>query len=513
MARVQNVRFNALLGVKDIIIVNLCKTDNFLGELLMDQKEIYEALAAIVGEDDVTIDPVELVAYASDASFLRAIPVAVVRPESKEEVAEILKFADENRIPVTPRGAGTSYAGQSLAYNNAILIDFVKMDKILEINLKDRVAVVQPGVIYGELNKELRKYGYCFPPDPGSAIACTVGGMVGNNASGIRAVKYGATVDHVLGLEVVLPGGKIIRTGGRVWKSSSGYNLTKLLVGSEGSLGIFTEIILKITPAPKYTAMIVPVFEKYEQGLDAATEIINTGILPSAMEILDDVCIMVLNSALKEQDRLPPAGAVLFIEVDGSNQEVVKEEAETVRKVCEKIGVKQIIYATDPKRTEELWKLRHSLANLLAKLRGENIAINSIQDFAVPISHVPEAIKEVKALAAKYGRLMVAFGHIADGNVHLGSAINVEDPAQREMAVKFASEAADIIIKKHGGTLSAEHGTGVSKAAFIELEHRDTLTLMRGIKKVFDPHNILNPMVMGLTEIPKDEFVYMAGVK
>jgi glycolate oxidase len=477
----------------------------------MNQKEICEALAAIVGEDDATIDPVELLAYASDASFLRVIPGAVVRPENKEEVAEILKFADKNKIPVTPRGAGTSYAGQSLGYNNAIIIDFVKMDKILEINLKDRVAVVQPGVIYGELNKELRKYGYCFPPDPGSAIACTVGGMVGNNASGVRALKYGATIDHVLGLEVVLPGGKIIRTGGRVWKSSSGYNLTRLLVGSEGTLGAFTEIILKITPAPKYTAMIMPVFEKYDQGLEAATEIINTGILPSAMEILDDICIMVLNSALKE--KLPQAGAVLFIEIDGSNEEVVKEEAEIVRKVCEKIGVKQIIYSMDPKRTEELWRLRHSLANLLAKLRGENIAINSIMDFAVPISQVPEAVKEVKALATKYGRLMATFGHIGDGNVHMGSAINVEDPAQREIALKFSKEAAEIIIKKYGGTLSAEHGVGMAKSSFINMEHEDTLLLMRKIKKVFDPHNIMNPMVMGLTEIPEHEYIYMAGVK
>ncbi|MEX2705046.1 MAG: FAD-binding oxidoreductase [Candidatus Freyrarchaeum guaymaensis] len=477
----------------------------------MDQKEIYEALAAIVGEDDVTIDPVELLAYASDASFLRAIPVAVARPENKEEVAEILKFADENRIPVTPRGAGTSYAGQSLAYNNAILIDMVKMDKILEINTQDRVAVVQPGVIYGELNKELRKHGYCFPPDPGSAVACTVGGMVGNNASGVRALKYGATVDHVLGLEVVLPGGKIIRTGGRVWKSSSGYNLTKLFVGSEGTLGVFTEIILKITPAPKYTAMIMPVFEKYEQGLEAATEIINSGILPSAMEILDDICIMVLNSALEE--KLPQAGAILFIELDGSHEEVIKEEAETVRNVCEKIGVKQIIHTTDPKRAEELWRLRHSLGNLLAKVRGENMAINSIMDFAVPISKVPEAVKEVKEIAARYQRLMAAFGHIGDGNVHMGSAINVEDPKQREMAVKFSKEAAEVIIKKYGGTLSAEHGIGMAKSAFITMEHGDTLELMRGIKRVFDPNNIMNPMVMGLTEIPRDEYVYMAGVK
>ncbi|MFB0561298.1 MAG: FAD-binding oxidoreductase [Candidatus Lokiarchaeia archaeon] len=479
----------------------------------MDQKEIYDALAAIVGKNDVTIDPVELLAYASDASFLRAIPVAVVRPENKEEVAEILIFADENRIPVTPRGAGTSYAGQSLAYNNAILMDMVKMDKILEINTKDRVAVVQPGVIYGELNKELEKYGYSFPPDPGSAIACTVGGMIGNNASGVRALKYGATVDHVLGLEVVLPGGKIIRTGGRVWKSSSGYNLTKLLVGSEGTLGVFTEIILKITPAPKYTAMIMPVFEKYDQGLEAATEIINTGIVPSAMEILDDICITVLNSALKEEEKLPQAGSVLFIEVDGSNEEAVKEEAELVRNVCEKIGVQQIIYATDPERTEELWRLRHALANLLAKIRGEKMIINSIVDFAVPISQVPEAVKEIKALASKEQRLMVAFGHIGDGNIHMGSSIDVEDPEQREAAVKFSRKAADVIIKKYGGTLSAEHGVGMAKSAFINMEHEDTLTLMRGIKRVFDPNNIMNPMVMGLTEIPKDEFVHMAGVK
>ncbi len=477
----------------------------------MEQKEIYDALAVMVGKDDITIDPIELLAYSSDASQLKAIPVAVVRPENKEEIAEILKFADENKIPVTPRGAGTSTAGQSIAYNNGILIDLVKMDKILDLNLKDRVIVVQPGVIYGELNKELRKHGYCFPPDPGSAIACTVGGMVGNNASGVRALKYGATVDHVLGLEMVLPGGKIIRIGGRVWKSSSGYNLTRLLVGSEGTLGVFTEIILKITPAPQYTALIMPVFEKFDQGLEAATEIINTGILPSAMEILDDLCLMVMNSFLEE--KLPQAGAVLFIEVDGNNEEAVKEGAEIVRNICEKVGVKEIIHSTDPERTEKLWNLRHSLANLLAKIRGEKMAISSIMDFAVPISQVPEAVKEMKALAAKEQRLMAALGHIGDGNVHFGSAINVEDPEEREAATKFSREAAEIIIKKYGGTITAEHGLGQAKSHLVMLEHGDTLELMRGIKRVFDPNNIMNPMVMGLTEIPKDEYEYMPGAK
>ncbi len=477
----------------------------------MDQNEIFKVLASIVGEEDVTIDPVELLAYSSDASQLKAVPVAVVRPENKEEVAEILKFADENRIPVTPRGAGTSTAGQSLAYKNGILMDMVKMDKILEISLKDRIAVVQPGVIYGELNKELRKYGYCFPPDPGSAIACTVGGMVGNNASGVRALKYGATVDHVLGLEVVLPGGKIIRTGGRVWKSSSGYNLTRLLVGSEGTLGVFTEIILKITPIPKYVALIVPVFEKFDQSLEAATEITNAGIMPSAMEILDDLCIMVMNSFLEE--KLPQAEALLFIEVDGNNQKAIIDESNIIKSICEKLGAQQVIQSTDPKRTEELWNLRHTLANLLAKIRGEKMAISSIMDFAVPISQVPEAVREIKALAAKEKRLMAALGHIGDGNVHFGSAINVEDPKEREAATKFSRQAAEAIIKKYGGTLTAEHGLGQAKSHLVMLEHGETIELMRGIKRVFDPNNIMNPMVMGLTEIPEDEYVYMPGAK
>nr|HDO80667.1 FAD-binding oxidoreductase [Candidatus Bathyarchaeota archaeon] len=477
---------------------------------MLSQEEIYRFLAGVVGEDDVTVNAADLYAYSMDASLRMSLPTAVARPESREEVVEILKWANENRVPIVPRGAGTSLSGQAVPVKGGVVLDMCKMDRIKEISLEDRVAVVEPGVIYDELNRELGKLGYVFPPDPGSAISCTVGGMVANNASGIRALKYGATVDHVLGLEVVLPGGKVIRTGGRVWKSSSGYNLTKLMVGSEGSLGVFTEIILKITPKPRYYGLTVPVFEKLEQALEASTEIIRQGIMPSAMEILDDLCIMILNNVLEE--KLPTGEALLFIENDGYSESPVAEESKRVKEICEEKGAQKVVYTTDPERIEELMGLRHTLYNLLAKIRGENIPLNNIQDFAVPISKIPDVVREFKSIAQRYGRLIVMFGHIGDGNIHFGTAINPWSEEDRKVGVKFARELAEAVVKKYGGTLSAEHGLGVTKSSLVELEHGDTLRYMREIKKIFDPNGIMNPGVMGLIEIPEDEFVYMPVV-
>lgn len=474
---------------------------------MLDRDEIYRFLVSVVGEDDVSIDIADLFAYSMDASLRMSVPTAVARPENREEVAEILKWADENRVPIIPRGAGTSLSGQAVPVKGGVVLDMCKMDKIKEVNLEDRVAVVEPGVIYDELNKVLGKLGYVFPPDPGSAIACTVGGMVANNASGIRALKYGATVDHVLGLEVVLPGGKIIRTGGRVWKSSSGLNLTKLFVGSEGTLGVFTEIILKITPKPRYYGLTIPVFQKLEQALEATVEIMKRGILPSAMELLDDICIMLINNVL--EDKLPMGEALLFIENDGYSESTVEEESKMVKEICEEKGAQKIIYTTDNRRIEELMKLRHTLANILSKLRGENVPLNNIQDFAVPIGKIPEAVRELKTIARSQGRLMVMFGHIGDGNIHLGTAINPWREEDRRAGAEFARMLAEVVVKKYGGTLSAEHGLGVTKASLVELEHGDTLEYMRAIKRIFDPHGIMNPGVMGLIDIPKDEFVYM----
>ncbi|MEM3511558.1 MAG: FAD-binding oxidoreductase [Candidatus Jordarchaeales archaeon] len=474
---------------------------------MLSREEIYRFLAGVVGEDDVSVEIADLYAYSMDASMRMSMPAAVARPESREEVAEILRWANENRVPIVPRGAGTSLSGQAVPVKGGVVLDMCKMDKIKEIDLEDRVAVVEPGVIYDELNRELGKLGYVFPPDPGSAIACTVGGMVANNASGIRALKYGATVDHVLGLEVVLPGGRIIRTGGRVWKSSSGLNLTKLFVGSEGALGVFTEVILKITPKPRYYGLTIPVFQKLEQALEATVEIMRRGILPSAMELLDDICIMIINNVLEE--KLPNGEALLFIENDGYSEGTVEEESRMVKKICEEKGAQKVIYTTDAERIEELMRLRHTLANMLAKLRGENIPLNNIQDFAVPIGRIPEAVRELKATAQSQGRLMVIFGHIGDGNIHLGTAINPWKEEDRRAGAEFARRLAEIVVKKYGGTLSAEHGLGVTKASLVELEHGDTIKYMRAIKKVFDPHGIMNPGVMGLIEVPRDEFVYM----
>nr|MDO8099330.1 FAD-binding oxidoreductase [Candidatus Njordarchaeota archaeon] len=469
-------------------------------------KFIFENVSKIVGKDDVSIDETELFAYSLDASNHQGEPWAIVRPESRDEITQILKFCNEHGIPINPRGAGTSLAGQALTYKGGIMLDMRKMNKIKEVNIGDRSVVVEPGVVYSKLNEELAKHGYCFPPEPGSAMSCTVGGMVGNNASGIRAVKYGVTRDFVLGLEVVLPNGDVIRTGSRSLKTSSGYDLTRLFVGSEGTLGVFTEIILKILPMPKHAQVLIAVFKSVVDAGKVASQIMNSGITPSAMELVDQFCTAAMNPALKKP--LPMGEASLMIETDGTMEETVKAEIEKVKKICEDEGAVEVRVSKDPEERLQMWRARDSVYTRLTQLRGESLVIHGISDSGIPVSRVPEALKELKQVAKKGGApLMIVFGHIGDGNVHIG--LSADPTKELEKGDKIAKMVAETVLNKYKGTITAEHGAGLSKAVFMPIEHGLALEYMRKIKKVFDPKGIMNPGVMGLDEVPNSVFTHL----
>lgn len=468
-----------------------------------DQKFLFESFSKIVGENDVSVDETELFAYSLDASNHQGVPWAIVRPENRDELVQILKFCNERAMPVNPRGAGTSLAGQALTLKGGIILDTRKMNKIKEINIGDREVILEPGVVYSKLNEELAKYGYCFPPEPGSAMSCTVGGMVGNNASGIRAVKYGVTRDFVLGLEVVLANGDVIRTGSRSIKTSSGYDLTRLFVGSEGTLGVFTEITLKILPMPKYAQVLIAVFKSVVDAGKVASQVINSGITPSAMELVDQFCTAAMNPALSKP--LPLGEASLMIETDGTMNETVKAEMEKVKKICEDNGAVEVRVSKDPEERQQMWRARDSVYTRLTQLRGESLVIHGVSDTGVPISKVPEALRELKEVAKKAGApLMIMFGHIGDGNVHIGLSA---DPAKElEKGDRIARMIAETVINKYKGTITAEHGAGLSKAVFMPLEHGKALEYMRKIKGVFDPKGIMNPGVMGLVDVPNTTF-------
>jgi glycolate oxidase subunit GlcD len=474
-----------------------------MASLIPDQKSLFKDFSKIVGEDDVSVDETELFAYSLDASNHQGEPWAIVRPKDKDELVQILKFCNEHGIPVNPRGAGTSLAGQALTLRGGIILDMRKMNKIKEIIVGDRTVVVEPGVIYSKLNEELSKYGYCFPPEPGSAMSCTLGGMVGNNASGIRAVKYGVTRDFVLGLEVVLPNGEVIKTGSRSIKTSSGYDLTRLFVGSEGTLGVFTEIALKILPMPKYAQVLIAVFKSVVDAGKVASQIINSGITPSAMELVDQFCAAAMNPALRNP--LPLGEANLMIETDGTMEENVKGEMEKVKKICLENGAVEVRVSQDPEDRRQMWKARDSVYTRLTQLRGESIVVHGVSDTGVPISRVPEALRELKDVAKKAGApLIVMFGHIGDGNVHIGLSI---DPTKEiEKGDKIGRAIAETVLNKYRGTITAEHGAGLSKAIFMPMEHGIALEYMRKIKRVFDPKGIMNPGVMALDEVPKSMF-------
>ncbi len=462
----------------------------------MQKERLAKELRTILGKDKVLSEKLDLLSYSYDSSFMarnnRFLPDAVITPTSTGEVSSVMKFAYENDIPVTPRGAGSGETCGALAIKGGIVMDLATWDTIEEVDAENMQVQLRPGVVHADLNDQLARYGLFFPPDPGSSKMCTVGGMVANNSSGLRAVKYGTTEQYVLGLEVVLPSGDVIVTGGvnsRAIKNVSGMNLTKLFVGSEGTLGIITKIRLRLWPKPKARGILMAVFDDLEQAPQTVLDVYKGGILPSGMEILDSSAIKAVN-AFKPEINLPDAEAILLFELDG-NPAGVKWEGEEISRIAGQ-RARQVEWSTDPKRMTELWQGRAVTATAAARVRADGSRIFAGEDISIPLNKVTESLRRIKEIGAKYGIGVVNYGHIGDGNVHTAPVINPEDPAEVKKGQQLADEIHRLAISL-GGVTTGEHGVGAVRAHYARKEHGGALDVMWAIKKTIDPKNIMNP--------------------
>lgn len=453
---------------------------------------IKQELIAIVGADNFTDKPIDLVVFSYDSSENMSRPECAVWPTTSEQVSEILKLANREKIAVTPRGAGTSLAGSAVPIRQGIVMDLARMNKILQISIEDRLAIVQPGVVYEDLDRLLKKEGYFFPPDPGSGKVCTLGGNVATNAGGVKGAKYGTTRDYVLGLQVVLPDGRMMRVGTKTMKTSSGLDLARLFVGSEGSLGVVTEIILKINPVPTFSRAALATFDKLEDAGNAIAQIMRSGVVPSVLEILDVYTIRAINQNTDLD--LPEVAALLLAETDGYTVEDTMIQMEKVIQCFNANNVGEIKTAESEKEKEELWKARKSAYAVLARIQTHFV----LEDVTVPISNVPALLRGIEEISQRYDLKIATFGHAGDGNLHPQILYDGYDEDQVQRMEKACADLFKLCVDLDG-TLSGEHGIGLSKAPYMHLEHDAVAMEMMGkIKKLFDPNNILNPGKMAL---------------
>jgi len=450
------------------------------------------ALTDIVGEENYTDSLIDMVAYSKDASEHKHRPEAAVWATTTEQISAILKLANRERFPVTARGAGTSLAGLAVPQQGGVVLDLGRMNKIIEISIEDRLAVVQPGVVYADLEKALKPYGFFFPPDPASGSVSTLGGNVACNAGGIKGAKYGTTKDYVLALEVVLPDGRVLHTGSKCMKSASGYDVTKLFVGSEGTLGVITQITLKINPKPPLTCTAMATFDDVEEAGRAVSEIMHCGILPSALEVVDHQTLIAINQ--NTDLNLPEVEAILVTETDGHTREETEFQLAQIIDIFKKNNACTVKQADSEEEAEALWAARKSAYAVMSRI-NYNL---SVEDLAVPMSKVPDMLKAISGIAEKYDLKIPTVGHAGDGNLHPTISFDGTNPDEVKRVEEASAELFERVIEL-GGTLTGEHGIGLAKARFMRMEHDEVaMDVMRAIKKLFDPNNILNPGKMAL---------------
>ena len=424
-------------------------------------------------------------------------PDAVVFPKGCEEVVELLRFADERGVPVVPFGAGSSLEGHTIPLQGGISLDFRLMDEILELRPEDFIVRVQPGVTRGQLNAALREHGLFFPVDPG--WDASLGGMTATNASGTNAVRHGAMRDRVLGLEVVLAGGRVMRIGGLSMKSSAGYNLTALFVGSEGTLGVFTEITLKLEAVPERILAARVTFPDIERAGRAAVEMVRSGMQIGRVELVDARTIEAVNTYKGTNYAVSPT---LFLEFSGSGVSV-EHDLESARDISAKEGAGEFEFEADEAAREKLWEARHEAGLAVARLNPDKKPMTT--DVCVPISDLPEALREARDTISAHGLDGAILGHVGDGNYHAIFPVDPEDEADLEKAEAVNSEIVAYALAR-GGTCTGEHGIGFGKAVHLQKEHGDSLAFMSAIKEVADPNGILNPgkiFSSGETQVPE----------
>jgi len=450
----------------------------------MLKPSVLKDLKKIVGPSHLYTSAEEMAVYSYDATQREATPWAVARPMSPREISEIVKLANQELFPVVPRGAGTGMSGGSVPVRGGLVLSLERMNRILEIDEENLVAVVEPGVVTGDLQNEVESRGLFYPPDPASSRFCTMGGNVAECAGGLRAVKYGVTKDYVLGLEVVLPTGEIITTGARTAKSVAGYDLTKLIVGSEGTLGIVTRITVKLLPLPESVRTLSAFFSDVSSAAGAASNIMKSRMLPRALEFVDQAALRAVESYLKE-DLSRGAAAMLLVEVDGP-PEATGRQADRIAEIMSRAGAIRVTKAETDADRERLWSARRAISPALYAIKPKKLN----EDIVVPRSKIPEILNEIGMIAKKHELLIVNFGHAGDGNIHTNILLDEADRPRAETAVKEIFAAT----LRLGGSISGEHGIGLAKAAYLPMElGEEAIAAMKRIKRALDPNNILNP--------------------
>ncbi|MEF3192511.1 MAG: FAD-binding protein [Campylobacterales bacterium] len=453
-----------------------------------------DAFKKIVGPENALFDKAHMIAYAYDATRERFEPDGVLFPRNEADVQAILRYCNEHKIIVVPRGSGSGFTGGALPASGGIVLAFEKhMNKILEIDMQNMVAVVQPGLVNKELQEAVEAVGLFYPPDPASWEYSSIGGNVSENAGGMRAAKYGITKDYVMALRAVLPNGEVIRAGKKTIKDVAGYNIAGLLVASEGTLAVITEITLKLLAKPKRTKTAMGIFPTVTEAMEAVYKTMAGGVTPVAMEFLDNLTIRAVEQVYAKG--LPTdAGAILITDVDGNLDEDLDFQLSIIERIFKENGCREFRIAKTPAEAAELWFARRNASPSL-KVYGSK-KLN--EDITVPRSQLPELLRRIEELGQRYGFAIPCFGHTGDGNVHVNVMTDRNNPGLVEKAHRCIEEIFEIAIEL-GGTLSGEHGIGLSKAPFMKLAFTEAeMELFRSIKRAFDPNNILNPAKMGL---------------
>lgn len=461
---------------------------------MLDNNHIKQ-LESIVGSENIKSDKAHLIAYCYDATKERFEPDAVVFPRDKQDVSKILKYCNDNQIVIVPRGAGSGFTGGALPASGGIILSLEKyMNNLIEIDMDNMLAIVQPGLINMDLQRAVEEVGLFYPPDPASENYSTLGGNVSENAGGMRAAKYGITKDYVMAIEAVLPNGDIIKAGKKTIKDVAGYNIAGLLIGSEGTLAIITEITLKLIPKPQFKKTYMGIFPDVQKAMNSVFKSLSSGANPVAMEFLDALVIQALREKL-DVDLPKDAGAVLVGDVDGSSLDEVNTQLEILDKSFKENGGTEFIIAKDEAEASKLWYARRN-ASPAVTVFG-TLKLN--EDISVPRSKLPEALAGIYKIGEKYGFKVPCFGHSGDGNIHVNVMVpDKNDPKQVEDGHHAIEEIFQYVVDLEG-TLSGEHGIGLSKAPYMDIAFSDAeMELFKTVKKAFDPNNILNPFKMGL---------------
>jgi len=453
--------------------------------------QVLAALRRIVGAENVLTGTEEMEPYAHDETVgLYAAPEVVVRATSTVQVAEIMKLAQRRRVPVTPRGAGQGLSGGAVPLHGGIVLSLEKMDRILEIDRGNLMVTVEPGVITGDLHRAVEAEGLFYPPDPASLDSCTIGGNIAENAGGPRAVKYGVTRDYVRGLEAVLPSGEVIECGGKLVKDVAGYDLTQLLVGSEGTLAIATKIILRLLPLPELQVDLLVPYDDFQAAADTVSDIIAHRVVPATIEFIERDAILAVEELLQRELPYNDAVAHLLIQMDSNNQEAIEAEYNLVGDLCLEHGARDVLVAKDRATRHRLWEARRKIVEALKHASP----INHMEDVTVPRAALPSLLKGIKEISRRFGMRLVNFGHAGDGNVHV-NVLKDDLPDERwEQTLAAVQEEIYRLTLSLEGTITGEHGIGATRGEYLPMAMNEAqIAVMRGIKTAFDPNDILNP--------------------